>query len=94
MKDKVLYSEVTEAAERLATALRKYSSGSIYCSLTVMSRSDESSDFYMVRVHETDHIEPVGRILVSESGQIVRDGDGRIERVSRTKNGGEIDGGE
>ena len=95
MKDKILRTEVTEAAERLATALRKYSSGSMYCSLTILSRNEnvvseidgESTDFYMVRVHETNHEEPVGKILMSESGQIVRDEEGRIERVSKMANG-------
>ena len=88
MKNKLLYTEVTEAAEKLATALRKFSGESMYCNVSVVTRdtfqdATEAPDLYTLRVHETGDGDPVGSMIIAESGFIYRAEDGNVIRVER-----------
>ena len=94
MKDKILQTEIIEAAERLATALRKFSGDSLYLNLTIISRDtnlvptneDDSSDFYSFRCHETKSSNPVNEVLTAGINRIHRNEDGGIKEVTRIFN--------
>jgi len=93
MKKRVLYTEITKAAEDLAAALRKFSSSPMYCNVSIVTRDriqdeTEAPDVYTLRVHKADASDPVGDMILAESGLIYRTDDGKIARGDRIISGG------
>lgn len=94
MKNKILQTEIIEAAETLANALRKYSDKSLYLNLTIISRDenlassglDTTTDFYSFRCHETKSTNPVSEVLTAGINRIHRNEDGGIKEVTRIFN--------
>lgn len=96
MKNKTLYTEITKAAEDMAKALRNYSGAPMYCSVSIVTRDSiqdekEAPDVYTLRVHEAGGSEPVGNMILAESGLIYRDEEGKIASVDRIITGGTRD---
>lgn len=96
MKNKLLYTEVTKAAEALATALRKFSGDPMYCNVSIVTRdrvqdAAEAPDVYTIRVHKANEENPVGNLLITESGFIYRAEDGKVAKIERIITGGEVD---
>ena len=53
MKDKILKTEISAAAERIARALRAYTDNPMNCNLTVETRDSEpveDGDFYTIEI--------------------------------------------
>ena len=90
MKKQVLYAEITKAVEDLATALRKFTGESVFCNISVISRSEAegSPDDYTIKVHTNTDGLP---LVFGEAGYIVRDTDGKIAKVERLHGGVEDD---
>lgn len=90
MKKQVLYAEITKAVEDLATALRKFSDKSVFCNVSIASRSEaeDSTDDYVIKVHMNSKDLP---LVIGEAGYIVRDTDGKIAKVERLHGGVEDD---
>lgn len=88
MENKLLYTDVTTAIEALALALRRYSGGSMYCRIEVLTRDkdqdDEAPDLYTFGIHPGSSDE----IILSEGGWIYRDADGKIIKIKRIGDGG------
>ena len=92
MKKRLLYTEITKAAEELATALRKFAGVPMYANVSIVTRDRiqdeaEEPDVYTLRVHEANG-EPVGDMILAESGLIYRDREGKITKVDRIISGG------
>lgn len=96
MKNQILYTEITKAAEALAQALRKYSDASMYAAVSVVTRDSDrkngdTPDFYTLRVNvikkkdknEYEATDPI----IAEAGFIHRDEDGQIAKVERVVGG-------
>ena len=90
MKKQILYAEITNAIEDLATALRKFSDKSVFCNVSIISRSEAegSPDDYVIKVHMNSKDLP---LVIGEAGYIVRDTDGKIAKVERLHGGVEDD---
>lgn len=88
MENKLLYTDVTAAIEALALALRRYSGGSMFCRIEVLTRDkdqdDEAPDLYTFGIHPGSSDE----IILSEGGWIFRDADGKIIKIKRIGDGG------
>ena len=83
MKNKILYTDVTKAVEDLALALRKFSGGSMFASIELLTRDedqdDDAPDLYTFRIHEPEVDTPT----LAEGGWIYRDGDDKIVSIKR-----------
>lgn len=89
MKNQLLHTEITKAAEDLAQALRRYSDASMYAAVTVVTRDTmrkdgDAPDFYTLRVQVVKENAEEYRATapeIAEAGVIHRDDDGKITNV-------------
>lgn len=96
MKNQILYTEITKAAEALAQALRKYSDAPMYAAVSVVTRDSDrkngdTPDFYTLRVEDIKkkgkNEYEVKAAIIAEAGVIHRDEDGQIAKVERVVGG-------
>ena len=84
MKNKILYTEVTKAAEALSKALRAYTDEPMYLSVCVFTQDKTAicdgdpegiPDYYSIRCHNADDIEGIVP-TISESARVYYGEDG------------------